>query len=329
MKRSLIVLTIIFFFFLQSGFSQVRLIFDTDLGGDADDLGALVMLHHFIDRNECELLGIMCWSTEQYAISAIDAVNRFYNHPEIPVGIRKGETYYEPWCYSKSIADKLPHQLTHESVPDATELYREVLAQSDDHSVVIVTVGPLMNIQNLIKSVPDDISDLSGKELIDKKVREFVMMGGQFPEGEDEWNFNGNMPGVTRFVIQNISVPITFSGFEVGKVIKTGEVFNELDKDTPLYLGFYHFSKNAPWMKENFKGIILDNASYDQTAVLYAVRNGEGIYWEKVEGGLCNPDDHGGNRWIKDPDANHSYLRLKKSPEEMAQLIESIMLNDF
>ena len=59
-------------------YSQSKIIFDTDFGGDADDLGVLCMLHNCIDKNECELLGIMCRSTEKYAVSAIDAVNRFY-----------------------------------------------------------------------------------------------------------------------------------------------------------------------------------------------------------------------------------------------------------
>jgi hypothetical protein len=36
-------------------FSQVKIIFDTDHGGDADDLGALVMLHNLHNRGECEL----------------------------------------------------------------------------------------------------------------------------------------------------------------------------------------------------------------------------------------------------------------------------------
>ncbi len=310
-------------------FSQVKIIFDTDFGGDADDLGALAMLNNFIDKGECDLLAVMCWSTEQFAVSAIDAVNRFYNHTDIPIGTRKGETYYESWSYSRPIADSFYHQLEYKDARDATTLYRQLLAQSDDKSITIVTVGPLMNIQNLIKSGADSISNMTGKELIDGKVKEFVTMGGQYPSGEKEWNFDGGMPGVTKFVIQNISVPVTFSGFEVGAAIKTGEIFNDIETRTPLYVGFMYFSQNAPWIKEAYKGRILDNSSFDQTAVLYAVRKGEGSYWNKIEGGYCDPDDNGGNKWITGATTNQSYLRLKMDPEEMAKLIESIMLNDF
>jgi len=305
--------------------AQVRIIFDTDIGGDADDLGALAMLHHFMDQGECDLLAIMCWSTEEFAVPAIDAVNRFYGHPDIPVGVRKDGIHHQAWNYNKPIADALPHRMTYEDVPGTTRLYRQILADSPDSDVVIVTVGPLKNIENLLRSGPDSTSPLSGKELIRKKVREFVIMGGQYPSGENEWNFNGDMQGVTSYVISNLPVPVTFSGYEVGLKIRTGEVFNDLPESHPLYVGFMHFSEHASWINKDFSGRILDNASYDQTAVLYAVRNGTGTWWEKVPG-TCVPDDTGGNTWIPDGGSDHAYLLLKKDPEKMARIIESIML---
>lgn len=306
-------------------YTQPRIILDTDFGGDADDLGALVMLNHFIDNKECELLAVISWSLEKYTVSAIDAVNRYYNHPDIPIGTRKGDTYYADWNYNKAIVDRLPYEKTYENTPDATVLYRQLLSRSDDKSIVIVTIGPLMNIKNLIESQPDSISPLSGKELIQNKVVKFVMMGGQYPVGQKEWNFDGNMPGVTRFVIQNLDVPVVFSGYEVGLIIKTGEIFNSIDKETPLYIGFMHFSQHAPWMKDFFKGKILANSTYDQTAVLYAVRGGEGIYWDKVYG-TCIPDENGGNTWVNSDKGKHAYLKLKVAPSVMAELIDSLML---
>jgi hypothetical protein len=162
-------------------FSQPKIIFDTDFGGDADDLGALVMLHHFIDKNECDLLAIMSWSLEKYTVSAIDAVNRFYGHPSIPIGTRKGDTYYADWNYNKPLADSFPFQLTYNDVPDATYLYRKILSENADTSLIIVTVGPLENIKKLIESQADSLSELNGKEIINKKVKKFVIMGGAIP----------------------------------------------------------------------------------------------------------------------------------------------------
>jgi inosine-uridine nucleoside N-ribohydrolase len=310
----------------MNSYAQKKIIFDTDFGGDADDLGALAMLHTYIDANEIDLLAVMCWSTEQYAVSGIDAVNTFYGRPDIPIGIRDAGVFHEPWNHSKPIVENHDYDVTPENAENATFLYRKLLSEAEDQSITIITVGPLTNLLYLLESGSDDISELTGKELVHQKVKEFVIMGGQFPSGESEWNFNGNMPGVTRKVLSEIEVPLTFLGYEVGLIIKTGLVFNNIDKNHPLYLGYYHFSKNAPWIKEHYAGAILDNASYDQTAVLYAVENGVGSLWNRVEIGICVPDDHGGNTWQEVEESNHNYLRLIADPEEVAQLIESRML---
>lgn len=327
MSRNILTVLTIFLFTVFAAKAQVKIIFDTDFGGDADDLGALAMLHNMQNAGECELLGIASWSTEQYVIPAMDAVSRFYGNFEIPMGIRSKDSHFQEWNYNKPIADALPNKLTNQDVPPALDLYRKILSEQDDKSVTIVTVGPLKNIMDLIQSEPDKFSDLSGKELIEKKVKEFVIMGGHFPSGENEWNFNGNMPGVTRFVLENITVPVVFTGYEVGVAIQTGAVFEKLEKTHPLYLGFKHFSQNASWMKDQYKGKILNNATYDQTAVLYAVQGGLGKYWEKVVNGFCVAKENGDNYWVEDNKFDHSYLVLKRNPEEMARLIESIMLN--
>jgi len=320
---------LIFVFSSFTSFSQPKIIFDTDIGGDADDLGALAMLHNYVKRGDCELLAIMIWSTDEYAVPAVDAINRFYLNPNIPIGTRKDPTYTSETNYNKVIADNFEHKLTWNDVPDAIDLYRKILASAADTSITVVTVGPLLNIQRLLQSKADKYSPLNGSELITRKVKGFVMMGGQFPKGKDEWNFNGNMPGVTKYVIENLKVPIVFSGFELGAAIKTGAIFNDIDKDTPLYQGFLYFSEHAPWMKEQFKGKILDNSTFDQTAVLYAINGGVDVLWEKISDGYCEADEKGGNRWVKRENSNHSYLKLIETPEFMAGLIEAIMLNKF
>lgn len=325
--KALVLITISFFGI--NCYSQPSIIFDTDFGGDADDLGALVMLNHFVNRKECNLLAVMINISEEYTVSAVDAVNTFYGNPDIPIGVRKDEKWFLEWYYSKPLAEAFEYTETFESATDATLLYRKILSESEDNSVVIVTVGTLINILNLLESKADSISPSTGKELVEMKVKEFVTMGGRYPESKNEWNFDGNMPGVTKKVIQNITVPIVFSGGELGEKIRTGKVFNKLDKNHPLYIGFMHFSAHAPWINENFRGQILDNATYDQTAVLYAIKNGVGIYWDKIENGICVPDDSGGNKWFEKEGANHSYLKLKMKPEDLANIIDSFMLGEF
>lgn len=308
--------------------AQEKIIFDTDFGGDADDLGALAMLHGMIDSDECDLLGIMLWTNEKYAVPAVDAVNRFYGHPDIPIGVRAGGTHINEDAHTKILADSLSYNLTYSDVPSTTKLYRKILAENEDTSIVLVTVGPLLNIKLLLESGPCEYSSLTGKELLHQKVKEMVVMGGQYPSGEWEWNFNGDMPGVTKYVFDRIHLPVVFSGYEVGLKIKTGKVFNNIPKDHPLYLGYHHFSKHAPWMKDNYKGKILDNASYDQTTVLYAVKGGLGKWWIKMDNGYNEVCNEGENKWIesKREKTRHSYLKLIEEPEKMAEIIESLMM---
>ncbi len=335
MKKILLVIPIILLLAFVGCQNQVqeqilpRIIFDTDFGGDADDLGALAMLHGFTNNNECKLLAVMLWTNEKYAVSAVDAMNRYYDNPNVPIGVRAGGTHVSETTHNKILADNFPHELSYGDVPSTTELYRKVLAENDDNSIVLVAVGPLLNIKLLLESGPCSFSPLSGKELLHKKVKEMVVMGGQFPRGEWEWNFNGDMPGVTKYVFEHIDLPVVFSGYEIGVKIKTGNVFNDIDKNHPLYIGYYHFSEHASWMSEYFvEGRITPNATYDQTAVLYAVRGGVGKWWNKVDGGFCKPDNDGGNVWVEGDKTNHSYLKLIVEPEEMANLIDSLMLID-
>jgi inosine-uridine nucleoside N-ribohydrolase len=319
-------------FFILNGLilqAQPKIIFDTDIGGDADDLGALAMLHNYVKSGDCELLAIMNWTTDEFAVPSIDAINRYYLHPDIPIGTRKDGTQTIKANYNKLIADNFSYKLNYNDVPDATDLYRKILSANEDNSVTVIVVGPLLNIQRLIKSKPDANSPLSGTELISKKVKEFVIMGGHFPKGKNEWNFNGDMPGVTKFVVENLDVPVVFSGFELGVQIKTGESFNNIDKNTPLYKGFLYYSEHAPWMKANFESKILPNSTFDQTTVLYVIEGGVGEYWKLISGGYCEVEENGDNRWKKGKKTNHSYLKLKEKPEKMAKIIEAIMLNRF
>jgi inosine-uridine nucleoside N-ribohydrolase len=195
--------------------------------------------------------------------------------------------------------------------------------------VTIVAVGPLANILNLLKSAPDGLSPLGGRDLLHRKVGRFVIMGGHFPQGRGEWNFNGDMPGVTRDVLAELEMPVVFSGYEIGDVIRTGAALNQIDEATPLRIGYRAFSEQAPWMKERFRGEILDNASFDQTAVLYAVRGGVGTWWDEVKGGRVEVDENGDNRWVPGPPTNQSYLRLKEDPKKLATVIEALMLGRF
>ncbi|WND02304.1 nucleoside hydrolase [Temperatibacter marinus] len=310
--------------------SKVKIIYDTDFGGDADDLGALAMLHYYHDKEMIDLLAVMSWSHETYALPAIDAVNSFYGKPHLPLAVRNSGQWLTEWNYSKAISDSFPYDLSEpHSVKDAVALYRKILASAEAHSITIVTVGPLANINNLLLSEADSVSDLSGKDLVNQKVREFVIMGGRFPKDPKsqgpEWNFDGNMKGVTKSVLSHIKRPIIFSGYEIGLAIKSGPELNKHPKNTPLYVGYKYFSEHAPWIKHLYKGEIVSNPSYDQTAVVYAAIGAVDQFWTLSPAGTVFADERGYTTWTAHPEGRHKYLILKQPTAATARYISKVM----
>ena len=64
----------------------VRIIFDTDITGDVDDVLALAMLHTLADRRECTIEAVTISKINPLAAPFVDAVNTFYGRPDIPIG---------------------------------------------------------------------------------------------------------------------------------------------------------------------------------------------------------------------------------------------------
>ena len=65
----------------------VRLIFDTDICGDCDDVLALGMIHSLQSRGLCRLLAVTISVDHELAAPFVDAVNTFYERGDIPIGV--------------------------------------------------------------------------------------------------------------------------------------------------------------------------------------------------------------------------------------------------
>lgn len=316
---------ILFFLLSMIIFAQTpRIVLDTDFGLGADDLMALAMLNQYHKQEACVLEGVVSSIGDAQAISAISGFQRFYGLEDVPLAGYKGTTPTEEWSYIKILSKKFPSAFHWENVPESTVFYRELLHNSAPKSITIVCIGTLINIKKLIESSADEYIPFSGKELVAQKVKNFVIMGGAYPEGINEWNFNAQKEGLTKFVLENIDTPITFVGFELGEQIETGAGLNVLPQDCPLSIGLHDFCENAPWAEGAYNGQINSNGSFDQVAVLFAVE--PQLPFFDMVAGTCLPDNFGGNRWKKD-DGNHQYLILNVSPNRVANYIEQFILD--
>jgi hypothetical protein len=70
-----------------------------------------------------------------------------------------------------------------------------------------------------------------------------------------------------------------------------------------------------------------DRQSWDQTAVLFAIRQEKGALWEVKSGGAMEVDPQdGSNRWNPAGTSKHEYLHEKADPGQVARIIEDLML---
>lgn len=309
--------------------APVPVIFDTDMAEDVDDVGALALLHALANRGEAEIVGVMVCSRNEAVGPCVDALNTWYGRPDIPIGyqrnLKKGHPQPDPAetpsKYAAQVAAAFPHDLARSSdAPPAAALYRQLLAGRPDGSVTLVSVGFLNNLAALLDTGPDAFSPLRGEELVRRKVRQWVCMGGKFPEGrfpsgDGEYNVMYDTSASIR-AIHDWPTPVVFSGFEIGADIKTGTRLHELPEPNPVRLAYRLYIG------------LQSRESWDQTAVLYAVRGAAGL-WGLSESGLCLMHQrvpHGYNDWIPAPGRPHRYLVAQAPPAEIARTIEELMI---
>src|ERR1700733_1573118 len=137
--------------------ASVPVILDTDIASDVDDVGAVAVLHALANRGEAKILAMGVCVKNPWSPLCLSALNSWFGRPEIPIGVVKGRALSDQSKYARAIAQEFPHELKRtDDAVDAALLYRQVLAKQQDGSVVMVSIGPLTNLSNLLKTGPDE-----------------------------------------------------------------------------------------------------------------------------------------------------------------------------
>ncbi|MEH1098474.1 nucleoside hydrolase [Micromonospora sp. CPCC 205561] len=293
----------------------VRIIFDTDVEDDVDDAGAVATLHALADNGEAQILAMMVNTNSQWGAPALDAMNTWYGRPSVPIGTLKPTTDGTSSRYTRQIAQEFPNDLrTGHNAPDATTLYRQVLAAQPDGSVVIVSVGFLTNLANLLASGADGASPLGGRELVARKVRLLSAMAGAFPSGS-EFNLN-QRPSAAAAALNNWPGRAVFSGYEIGDSIYTGGALTQTPATNPIRRSY-----------ELYQGAGNNRSSWDQTSVYYAVRGTAGLFGHAGGTGSISVDaGNGSNYWNTSVDKDQNYLTMVVPDGTVARAIDALML---
>ena len=253
---------------------KLCVIFETDMGNDVDDAMALDMLYKYMDEGLVDLLAIMVNKDSESAAQYIDMFGTWYGYPDIPVGIVRDGVTFEPGspfldpviglCVEDGSAMFVRSHSDYDKLPDAHILYRKILAQQPDNSVVIASVGFSTNLARLLDTPADEYSPLTGKELVARKVRLLSSMAGHLSDPDfREFNVAQDVVSAQK-VFAEWPTEVVVSPFELGVSAK---------------YPWDRFKKDLSWTDKHpiiescmaYHQRECDQNTFDLTSVLYAV----------------------------------------------------------
>lgn len=300
---------------------KVRLILDTDLGPDYDDVGAMAVMHALADSGYVNILATVSSNKSELTIPCIEVINTFFNRPDIPLGVAKSKSAVTLECphekkWTKVLPQKYAHQIAKSSdAPDAVKVYRSVLCAQPDSSVTICTIGAFSNLKELLQSKRDEVSPETGIELVSRKVKRLVSMAGMFPEGR-EYNVYCDTSS-SSFVVEHWPTEIVFCGFEIGYNIITGRSVSQMLVENNPIKDVYELSMS--------QGEPQGRWSWDQTTVWVAIKGNIPYYIS--EHGTISIDSIGNNTWEATKTGKHIRLIESFPAKEMEVLLEKYMMH--
>jgi purine nucleosidase len=305
----------------------IRLIFDTDICGDCDDVLALGMIHALQSRGACRLLAVTISTDHEQAAPFVDAVNTFYGRGEIPIGVAGQGGVVEKSAFLPLVEEKdaggqfrYPHDLVSgRTAPSATAVLRKTLAAQPDHSVAIAQVGFATNLARLLDSPADEHSPMTGVELVKSKILFLSLMAGAFQpiEGNPHYREYNVVKDVqsAQTLAERWPTPMIFSGFEIGIALPYPATSIERD-----YRYVPHHPLAEAYIKRNPPPH--NRPTWDLTSVLVAVLGDRG-YFDLSPNGKVTIGQDGSTRFVESSQGTHRYLILR--PEQKPRVLEALV----
>jgi purine nucleosidase len=291
-----------------SASAPLDVVFDTDMGNDVDDALALAMLHALASRGEVKLLAVTVSKDNPWAAEYVRLVNEYYGRGAIPVGIVHDGKAKEDGLYVRQVCEL--HGRHPGSTEDAVLLLRKTLAAEPDGAVTLIQVGFSTNLARLMESAPDQVSDLSGMDLVKRKVRLLTVMAGNFAAPKPEYNVVTDIPAASK-LFASWPTDIYFSGFEIGEAIlfPAASIEHDFPAGNPVAEAYRLYAK-MPY----------DRPGWDLTTVLYDLRPDRGYFDVSPPGDVVVSPD-GATKF--QPAAQGKRYILKVDPVQAARVREA------
>ena len=310
-----------------------NIILDTDIGPDCDDAGAIALLNIYADMGLCHILAIGHCTSNPYGAGAIDAICRRYSRDDVEIGTWTGRSFLnDEVCrrYNMPITLQHPNRYRYEQPEDVVQVYRRVLAAQPDNSVEIIAIGPLNNISALLDSEHDDISPMTGRELVAAKVERLYMMAGIFrpsdiaraAEAEHlcgkrieeyaEYNVVCDA-AASRNVADNWPTPKSYLGWEAG-LMETGECLAAAPEEHPVRMAYELWNG----------GKQIKRCSWDPMTVVYAVA-GDNPYVKDSVPGWVRFTDEGYTVFTRETEGRDHFAELTAEEEAIVEYINGLL----
>jgi hypothetical protein len=312
------------------------MIYDDD--GPVMDVGAVTnygIFYKMVDHGWIDPLATIADSSNALSAPGIYALALYYGHTAVPIGANQQDTpgsalcaklscnfstWNKPWVtkFDPRADDDRRHY------PDCAKLYRRTLAARPDHKVVIVETGFATCLMQVLRSPPDADSPLTGAQLMKRKVKALVIMGGDYPAG-GEWNFQSDAIDYAdlfkAWTVPNGYPPIYLVGWSIGNIACSGASAKASVDANPI--------GDAVYKAKQADGDCVVGAQrpvWDQLAIMYGawgLRHAGTTYFTLSRGGTnrVNAVD-GTNSWASVPNSGHYYLIAKAGPEAFANLLD-------
>ena len=300
----------------------IRLIVETDMGNDIDDALAFDLIYKAMDDGRVDLLAIGNHKLSPTATDYIDILNTWYGYPDIPLAqsptpvLNDNAPDYTAAVCAMTREDGSPafaRSKTPEQIEDPVTLYRRTLAAQPDRSVTVLSLGFATELAKLLDSPADDISPLTGRELVARKVKTLSIMAGSYGEKQRaEFNVVNDIPAM-RKLFAEWDTPIVQNPFELGKQVMYPGAAIEND---------FGWAKLHPVVEgyKNYHKMPYDRASWDLLSVVYLLHP---EYFTESEPGTVAVDDKGFTNFTPGPDGRHRWLTA--TPEQLTRLRDCIV----
>lgn len=212
--------------------NQKPVILDMDMSTDVDDVCALRVAINADIVGDISLKAVTLSVKEKdnLNLKAVNGVLRYQ-------GLRNVELGYT----TQDVIEDSPYWdvLSHYSddsyeIDNAVNVWRRVISESD-RKVDIVTTGYVTNLYDFCVSQPDDISQLTGLELLNENVGNIYVTGGSWPEGYDNNFFSAEQTKTSlNWILDNVTRPVFFISNEAGGVIEVGSRVTHEYQDDPV-----------------------------------------------------------------------------------------------